>query len=448
MTFIDAYKFYFTIVLDFTLYFEYFLISLGFVIYTWPKDYKELTKKDILLMVAKFVGMYATCVVVASLFFAIANSWNASMIFNLCMPIIVGFAGAFFTTGNKLHRFIKTCVLVASVLVVEVLSKTTGFLFGGNIEGGRKIIVIAARSLPYIAMPIIAYILHKVDIARFAHISTEMITIISVLGAALIGVAIFEHIEYIEDKMTNIILMILDIVLLFILTFSYYATYKNIENRHKITNLEVQKTLEDAERMSIEIDRNNREELQKLRHDMKNQISYLTILIQQGKNDEALKYINELTESKDEIINSFSCSNNVLNSIINLELTKAKIKKVKMDIKVVVPPLLPFKDNDLVSLVTNMIDNALENYSSNEEEQITVRILKQNDFIRFFTSNPTEVEKLKGANFTTTRKSGRGHGYGTKIIRNITKLYNGYVEFSVEGNRFICDAVLDLNQKV
>ena len=128
-----------------------------------------------------------------------------------------------------------------------------------------------------------ALVLHEVDIARYEHLSAEMVTIISTLTAVLLGVGLFEHIEYIEDMTTNVILMVLDLALLFILTFSYYATYKNIENRHKITNLEVQKTLEEAERMSIAIDEKNREELHKLRHDIKNQASYLSILIQQGK---------------------------------------------------------------------------------------------------------------------------------------------------------------------
>ena len=112
-----------------------------------------------------------------------------------------------------------------------------------------------------------------------------------------------------------------------------------------------------------------------------------------------------------------------------------------------VPPLLPFKDNDLVSLITNMIDNAIENYYSEKEDKITVRIIKQNDFIRFIVSNPIDISKANIKNLTKTSKVGRGHGYGTKIIKNIASAYNGYVDFGIEDNRFICDAVLNLNIK-
>ena len=170
-------------------------------------------------------------------------------------------------------------------------------------------------------------------------------------------------------------------------------------------------------------------------------------MLQQGKVEEAEKYVNDYLNNSNPVLHSFSCSNNVINSIINLELTKAKIKKIKIDAKVVVPPLLPFKDTDLVSLLTNMIDNAIENYYSEGKDSIVVRIMKQNDFIRFIVSNPVNMEKINTRALTVTRKVGRGHGYGTKIIKNIASVYNGFVDFSVEDNRFICDVVLNLNVK-
>ena len=274
-----------------------------------------------------------------------------------------------------------------------------------------------------------------------------MVIIVSVLSSLLIVVSIYEQASTTQEVATVGLLSFLDVVLLFILNFSYYATYKNIEHRHKITNLEVQKTLEDAERMSIEIDEINREELSKIRHDIKNQFAYVDTMLQQGKYEEAQKYVEDYVNTSNPVLNSFSCSNNVINSIINLELTKAKIKGIKIDAKVVVPPALPFKDSDLVSLLTNMIDNALENYYSKDKDVISVRIMKQNDFIRFIVSNPVNMEKINPRALTTTRKIGRGHGYGTKIIKNIAVAYNGYVDFNVEDNHFICDTMLNLNAK-
>lgn len=237
----------------------------------------------------------------------------------------------------------------------------------------------------------------------------------------------------------------LDIALLFILDIVYITIYSIVENRHKIMNLEIQNTLVSAEKLSISIDQKNREELEKVRHDLKNQLFYVSTLLQQDKKEEALHYMDQYLKNQD-VLFSFSCSNNVINSIINLELSKAKIYNVKMDLKVVVPPVLPFEDNDIVSLLTNMIDNALENYhTEKEEDRISVCILKQNDYIRFFVSNPVDLATCDKNNITKTRKDEKRHGYGTKIITNIAHKYNGYADFSLENDHFICDVLLYLN---
>ena len=444
MPFIEGLKTYFTLVLDASTFLMAFFIAAGFVIYCFPKVFN---KKDILKLVLIFAIGYTVCILSPSLFFAstalIENVTLKQIIYATAMPIAVGAFSLIFTKGTKLHVLVKTAILVAAVVVTDVISKNFGFLIPNN----NPLTGYLFRSTPYIFFTAICFLLNRIDITHYRNLPKEGVIVILTLSTVLIGFGVFEQGYMANDKTVNSLLCILDIFLLVILALSYYAAYKNIEHRHRITNLEVQKTLEDAERMSIAIDKTNREELEKLRHDMKNQLSYVEILIKQGKNEEAEKYIDEYINSSSEVLNSFSCSNNVINSIINLELTKAKISKIKVDVKVVVPPLLPFKDNDLVSLLTNMIDNAIENYYSEKEDKITVRIIKQNDFIRFIVSNPIDLSKTNIKNLTKTSKVGRGHGYGTKIIKNIASAYNGYVDFGIEDNRFICDAVLNLNIK-
>ena len=447
MSFSDGFSFYYKTVLDLTSFISYALLSFGLCILQWPKVYN---KKEIIKLVLTFIISYGTCILFSSLMFAISATIQVmaimQMIYALTLPIVVFIYSMIFFKGRKLHRALKSIILISSIAVVEVLSKNTGFLFG-TVSNNLFVVVAIARSAPFIFFTGVCYLVYRIDINRYRNLSNEMVIIISVLSALLITASIYEQASSSQEISTVVLLSCLDIVLLFVLNFSYYATYKNIEHRHRITNLEVQKTLEDAERMSIAIDQNNREELEKLRHDIKNQFSYLDIMLQQNKTEDARKYIEDYLNTSNPVLNSFSCSNTVINSIINLELTKAKIKRIKIDVKVVVPPALPFQDIDLVSLLTNMIDNAIENYYSNGKDAITVRIMKQNDFIRFIVSNPVNLEKVNLRSLTKTSKVGRGHGYGTKIIKNIATTYNGYVDFNIEENRFVCDAVLNLNTK-
>ena len=447
MSFVDALVFYYSTVLDLTTFIAYSLIAFGFCILLIKRPF---TKKQLPMLAVAFVATYATCILFSSLMFATANlipnRTALQIVYALSLPIIVVTFSLIFSRGRKLHRVVKTLVLVSSIAVVEVLSKNIGF-FIGTVSNNVFFAVAIARAVPYLFFPVICNLLKFIDINHYRNLSSGMVTIISILSSLLIMVSFYEQASMSQDKAMTVLLSVLDVILLFLLNFAYYMTYKSIENRHRITNLEVQKTLEDAEKMSIAIDQSNREELEKLRHDIKNQFAYFEALLQQGKVEEAEKYANDYLNNSNPVLHSFSCSNNVINSIINLELTKAKIQNIKIDVKAVVPPLLPFKDTDLVSLLTNMIDNAIENYYSEGKDSIVVRIMKQNDFIRFIVSNPVNMEKINTRALTTTRKVGRGHGYGTKIIKNIASVYNGFVDFSVEDNRFICDVVLNLNVK-
>ena len=446
MGFIQAFSFYYQTVLDATSFISYFFVAGGLALLLWPKPFD---KKALLKPILTFAVSYSVCIILSSLMFSLGNITNnryvMQVIFALTLPIIILVFTLIFFKGRKLHRYIKAILLISSIAVIEVLSKNIGFLFG-HFTNVTPILVLV-RSFPYAFFPIVCLLLRYIDINHYRNLSQEMVIIISVLSTLLIVASIYEQASMSQEASTVALLSLLDVVLLFLLNFSYYATYKNIEHRHKITNLEVQKTLEDAERMSVEVDKINREELEKLRHDIKNQFAYIDAMLQQGKDKEAQQYVENYLNDSNPVLNSFSCSNNVINSIINLELTKAKIKGIKIDVKVVVPPLLPFKDIDLVSLLTNMIDNALENYCSNNKEPITVRIMKQNDFIRFIVSNPVNMDKINMRSLTTTRKAGRGHGYGTKIIKNIASAYHGFVDFNVEEGRFICDVVLNLDIK-
>ena len=447
MEFVDSLKMFFTNILDLSAFLSFFFLSLGLSIHAAPK---KIEKKDILRLVLIFFGTYAVFIVFGALMFSLNNlivgnnSGGQAFIYSLSIPIIVLTFSLIFDKGYKLHKFIRLLILFSVALILDVLSKNISWLFAFE-PGALNFWFLLCRALPYILFPGMCFLLYKININHYRNLLIEAVIIIISLCALLIVISVQEYLISRSDNDFNILLSVSDVILVILLGFSYYMAYRIVEARHQITNMEVQKILAEAERTSILVNRVNMEELEKIKHDIKNQYSYLSILIKEGKNDEAVKYIDELIEQNSQVLNAFTCSNDVINSIINLELTKAKIKDIPIDVKAVVPPKLPFKTNDLVCLITNAVDNAIENYYSENNTPITVRIMKQNDFIRFIVSNPVNLENINPNNLITTKKKGRGHGYGTKIIKNVARTYNGFADFNVEKELFVCDVVLNLN---
>ena len=447
MGFVDGLSMYFNNILDVTMYIMYFFFAISLALAIMPK---KIQRKDILVAALRFVIIYILYVFGESIFFALSNLLGVmygGILFTLSFAVIPVTYIVIFSKGDALHRLVKIFVIVASCLITSEIGRELGMIVGGN-SPQLTFAVVFVRSIPTAFMPGVAFALYKFDINRFKNLPIVHLIITIVLSVMLITSAVWQNVARPEDNEIRGLLVFVSLVELCILVGIYYATYHLIDSRHRITELEVQSTLLSIEKESLLIDEINREELMKIRHDLRNQLSYTKVLLNEGKYQEANQYIESLIDQKEEYLYSFSCSNLVISSIVNLELTKAKIAKKTVRFKVVVPPKLPFEDSDLLSLITNIVDNAIENFvPASKEDVVNVSIVTQQDYLRITSFNTVEKGTAKAKPSLKTTKRNRGHGYGTKIIKNIAKKYDGYVSFEFEEGKFVCDCLINMNHR-
>lgn len=447
MGFVDGLNAYFTNVLDATMYIMYFFFTSALVIFTLPK---RLRKIDGLWIPLKFVAIYLSYVFLESLFFGCSSMIGlqyGGIIFTASFAVIPTVYLIFFSKDYPLHKAVKILMMVASFLITSEIGRSLGFIVGGY-EVSTKLPTVVCRSLPTAFMPLIAFIIYKFNIHRFKRLPIAHVFILLALSLLLIISSIWQNILNPSDNNIRWLLIFISCVELLVLISIYYAVYYFIDSRHRITELEVQSTMLSLEKESLTIDIQNREELMKIRHDLQNQLSYMNVLLNEGKYEEAKNYIASLINQKEEYLYSFSCSNLVISGIVNLELTKAKIADKRIRFKVVVPPHLPFEDSDLLSLITNIVDNSIENFvPASPKDQINVSIVTQQDYLRIMCLNTVDEKSIKDKPSLRTTKNNRGHGYGTKIIKNIVKKYEGHASFSYEEDKFVCDCMINMNHK-
>ena len=448
LSFSDALGMYFSNVLNVLMYIQFFLFSLSLVILTLPK---KIDRKAILWGLLRFAILYVSYVFGESLFFALAYSTGTQtggLIFTASFAV---FPIIFLVPNTKdypLHKIVKIALMVASLMITAEIGRLLGQMVPVENPNEINFLLALARCSPTLFMPFIGFILYKFNITRFKHLPRVHVIMILILSVLLVGSAIWQNALNIEDNSARWLLIFIATVELIVLVGLYYSIYHLIDYRHRITELEVQSSVLSIEKESLQIDSKNREELMKIRHDLRNQLSYTNALLNDGKYEEANNYIQSLINQKEEYLYSFSCSNQMISGIVNLELTKAKIAKKKVKFKVVVPPKLPFEDSDLLSLITNIVDNSIENFKPvDDKDEINVAIVTQQDYLRITAFNSVDKSMIKDKPSLRTTKRNRGHGYGTKIIKNIAKKYEGYVTFSFEDNKFVCDCLINMNHK-
>ena len=447
-SFSDSLVMYFNNILNVTMFIQYFLFSVALVVLVLPK---KIDKRAILWSLLRFALLYVAYVFGESIFFALSNMAGRTAGGLLFTASFMIFPIVFLIPTVKdypLHKIIKSVLMVASLMVTAEIGRLLGMLIETPNPNDIVPAVVILRCLPLLFLPFIAFIMYKFNITRFKHLPLPHVVMILVLSALMIASAIWQNGLEIDDNSSRWLLIFVASVELGVLVGLYYSIYSLIDYRHRVTELEVRSTVLSLKKESLEIDAKNREELMKIRHDLQNQLSYTQALLNDGKYDEANNYIQSLVNQKEEYLYSFSCSNIVVAGIVNLELTKAKIANKKIKFKVVVPPKLPFEDSDLLSLITNIVDNSIENFNPvDTKDVINVSIVTQQDYLRITSFNSVDPSLTKEKPSLRTTKKNRGHGYGTKIIKNITKKYEGYVTFTFEDNKFVCDCMINMNHK-
>ena len=448
LSFSQAFNMYFRDILNVTMYIQYFLFSFSLVVLTLPK---KIDKKAIFWASLRFAILYIAYVFGESLFFALSYMTGTTSGGLLFTASFIVFPIIFLIPNIKdypLHKIIKTLVMVASLLVTAEIGRLLGMMVTLPNPNHVTFVFVLLRCLPMLFLPLIAFVMYKFNISRFRRLPKAHVIMIISLSLILCTSAIWQNALTIENNGIRWLLIFISAVELGVLVGLYYSVYHLIDYRHRITELEVSSNVMSLEKQALEIDIKNREELMKIRHDLRNQLSYTDVLLKEGKYEEAKNYIHSLIEQKEEYISSFSCSNLFISGVVNLELTKAKIANKKIKFKVVVPPKLPFEEVDLLSLITNLVDNALENFVPvDAKDVINVSIVTQQDYLRITAFNSVADDKLKAHQSLKTTKRGKAHGYGTKIIKNIAKKYEGYATFTIENHQFVCDCLINMNHK-
>ena len=170
--------------------------------------------------------------------------------------------------------------------------------------------------------------------------------------------------------------------------------------------------------------RNHHQEVMMIRHDMNKHFHTL----QKISNEETVKsYLAELIGQNEKIRPVVQSGNEMLDIILNSKLNTAINSGVKLElIKTEAPKKLPLSNADLCSLVMNIVDNAVTAAINSNIVAPTIRLNMhvKNDFFAFSCENSTaESEK----NIEEKNEPIQKHGFGLKIIHDITERYNGLI---------------------
>jgi len=269
-----------------------------------------------------------------------------------------------------------------------------------------------------------------------------LIVLISVISFFLTMVA--RSVELGEfSKLLNVLLPLSFLALEYLSYYLYHMVGIEYSAKLEATALGQK---EDLDREMMQVSLRNYEELHEMRHEIKNHMTYLGVLCNQGDLQGVRRYLETASDATESLFSFVECGNDIINAVMNHAISQAKASGVKVETTIVVPPQLPFNELDLCSLLSNLMDNAIEAacQSGAENPSVSVSIRPQQDYLFLRVTNPVDdsVPKSSRLSLNTIKNNPEAHGYGTKIIRRIAERYHGSVKFDIRDDRFVVDVML------
>ncbi len=196
----------------------------------------------------------------------------------------------------------------------------------------------------------------------------------------------------------------------------------------------------------IIVQKQNSEKTKKIRHDMKNHLTNIRFLIDSGELSAA---VSLLDQAADNVKNTKSETIDTGNSFVDaILLSKTAVCREKnIDFSCSVQPLENIKIDavDLSSLLSNLLDNAVEAAAQTTEPFVRLTITKYNAYYTICVENSYMGKKsLKGSvgALISTKSDKAPHGYGTRIISDIAQKYDGNYSWEAQESRFISTVIM------
>ena len=192
------------------------------------------------------------------------------------------------------------------------------------------------------------------------------------------------------------------------------------------------------------------EEMRSLRHDMKNQHKVMEIMLAEERYDDLKEYFSSMEKSYTQATfgGFINCGNQLVNSIINMEILKANSYGISLVSKLNVPQNLPFDSSDLCRVLVNLLDNAIEGILRTESRDylIDLKIGKRMDYLYISVQNEIrdDADRESLLKMNTAKDDAVNHGYGHKIVKRIVEKYNGYVHYMIVENEFVAEVMLEM----
>lgn len=262
------------------------------------------------------------------------------------------------------------------------------------------------------------------------------------IAAIAAMLSVFEYVQTVEQA--NLLAVIafgmvgMNIVVFYLINDILEREQKMHEN--KIFQIQAKNQLEMYRSISENFDNQKRKT-----HEYKNQISCIESLLDKKQYSKLEEYVKKIYGSLNNEPDAINTNNVIVNAILNTKYQEAEAKRIVFVFRVNDLSELKIKDEDIVTILANLLNNAIEACETCEDKKvIKFKFVKEDDIIVIAVKNTFNYDVIyeNGEIKSTKTSSVEEHGVGIKNVLKIIEKYDGSYVIEDKNKEFFFSIII------
>ena len=301
--------------------------------------------------------------------------------------------------------------------------------------------MVAKCAMAVALMAIMQFVLYQLLLPSFKKVAphiqkgwSKFYAVVLSFWALIVGQSLFTMMQSMSRE--QIVVFLLTIGAYCITIIALFNGMKNMvelsREKQKSLHTELLQAQVDAQAKEAELVRQNR-------HDMRFHYQALMTLAKTGETDKIVDYLNTQSESLETTTTGRFCENENINNVLKIFHQKAAAQNIAMHICAAAKPNLSVPSPTLVTVVANILENALHGAleAHTENPQITVSIKHKSGRLVISCENTCS----KALNFD--EMPDHLQGIGVHSVISTAEKFGGTCRFSAADGVFHCMVVMD-----
>lgn len=327
--------------------------------------------------------------------------------------------------------FIESIITITDYIVIMILAKNYGDIttLGGASSLIGRLILILSRLILFAILIVISRISSKkrnnvtADMSNKEWIQFLIFPIFTICAVMLMVNSVMK--SYHSDIVPVYYIIAIGLIVLNLVVFHLISEI--LEHSRKMKEAQILRQQSIGQVGLYNSMRENYNIQRQRTHEYKNQIVCMDMLMKKKDYSKLEDYIGNISDGLDAQLDMVDTNNDVVNAILNAKYYEAIKNDVLFVLKINDLSDIKVSDEDIVTILSNLLDNAIEvaKQCNVGKRTVKIKLLSEDDVLTIAVSNTYKTEPMltEDGYIRTTKNNKEEHGWG---IRNIVATLEKY----------------------